>query len=89
MDCISNTPHTLFQFYLSFENSLCADYITEKFFKVLQYNVIPVVMNGANMSTIAPPNSYIDMKDFANIKGNHNDQSTNSDLPIKSTKSTD
>ena len=55
-----------FQFYLSLENSLCADYVTEKFWKVLQYNVIPVVLNGANMSNIAPKNSYIDFKDFNN-----------------------
>ena len=55
-----------FQFYLSLENSLCTDYVTEKFWKVLEYNVIPVVLNGANMSHIAPPHSYIDFKDFNN-----------------------
>ena len=54
------------QFYLSLENSLCTDYVTEKFWKVLPYNVIPVVLNGANMSNIAPKNSYIDFKDFHN-----------------------
>ena len=40
--------------------------MTEKFWKVLQHNVIPVVLNGANMSNIAPKNSYIDFKDFNN-----------------------
>ena len=40
--------------------------MTEKFWKVLPYNVIPVVLNGANMSNIAPKNSYIDFKDFNN-----------------------
>jgi len=58
--------NTSYKFYLSLENSLCADYVTEKFWKVLQYNVIPVVLNGANMSNIAPKNSYIDFKDFNN-----------------------
>ena len=33
-----------FYFYLSFENSLCDEYITEKFFRVLQTNTVPVVM---------------------------------------------
>ena len=61
--------NTTYKFYLAFENSICADYVTEKFFKVLPYNVIPVVLNGANMSSIAPPNSYIDVKDFISIKG--------------------
>jgi len=56
-----------YKFYLAFENSLCTDYITEKFWKVLDYNVVPVVLNGVNMSHFAPRNSYIDIKDFSNI----------------------
>ena len=58
-----------FQFYLALENSLCADYVTEKFWKVLNYNVIPVVLNGANMTNIAPRHSYIDIKDFKSFSG--------------------
>ena len=58
-----------FQFYLAFENSLCLDYITEKFWKVLDYNCIPVVFNGVNMSSLAPKHSYIDLKDFNTIEG--------------------
>ena len=60
---------SLFQFYLSLENSLCKDYVTEKFWKVLPYNVIPIVLNGVDMATIAPPNSYIDIKNFPSFKG--------------------
>ena len=60
---------TSYKFYLAFENSLCADYVTEKFWKVLDYNVIPVVMNGVNMTNFAPPNSYINLKDFKNMEG--------------------
>ena len=55
------------QFYLAFENSLCRDYITEKFWKVLSYNVVPVVLNGVNMTRVAPPHSYIDIKDFDSV----------------------
>ena len=57
-----------FQFYLSLENSLCRDYVTEKFWKVLPYNVIPVVLNGADMTSIAPPHSYIDMNQFSSVQ---------------------
>ena len=32
-----------YKFYLAFENSACRDYITEKFFKVFDKGVIPVV----------------------------------------------
>ena len=69
----STSPHSSFfmmlQFYLAFENSLCGDYITEKFWKVLSYNVVPVVLNGVNMTRVAPPHSYIDIKDFATVEG--------------------
>ena len=54
-----------YQFYLSFENSLCKDYATEKLFRALASNVVPVVMGGANYSKIVPPRSVINVQDFA------------------------
>ena len=56
-------------FYLSFENSLCKDYITEKFWKIITSDslAIPVVLGGSGMrdyEAIAPPNSYIDVRNF-------------------------
>jgi alpha-1,3-fucosyltransferase len=53
-----------YKFYLSFENSICTDYATEKFFEILKHNMVPVVYGGANYSQIAPPHSYIDALDF-------------------------
>ena len=49
-----------YKFYLSFENSICNDYVTEKLFDILKYDVVPVVLGGANYSSFAPPGSYID-----------------------------
>lgn len=59
-----------YYFYLAFENSYCRDYITEKFWKILQSDslTIPVVMGGLSMvdyETVAPPNSYIDVRNFS------------------------
>ena len=36
-----------YMFYLAFENSLCQDYVTEKLFKILPYNAVPVVYGAA------------------------------------------
>ena len=63
------TYYFICQFYLALENSLCRDYITEKFWKVLPFDIIPVVLNGLNMSKIAPPHSYIDIKEFKSFSG--------------------
>jgi alpha-1,3-fucosyltransferase len=53
-----------YKFYLSFENSLCTDYVTEKFFWILTRKIVPVVYGGADYSSIAPPHSYIDARLF-------------------------
>ena len=53
-----------YKFYLSFENSICTDYVTEKFFWIMTRNIVPVVYGGANYSLIAPPHSYIDANQF-------------------------
>ncbi len=37
---------TDYKFYFAFENSICSDYITEKFFIILAYDIIPVVLGG-------------------------------------------
>lgn len=60
-----------YRFYLSFENSVCKDYATEKFHShALQHNMLPIVINGANLSdpTIAPPGCCINALDFKSAK---------------------
>lgn len=57
-----------YRFYLSFENALCRDYVTEKVFRQLDRFVIPVVYNGADTSLFAPPKSYIDANKFKDVK---------------------
>lgn len=52
-----------YKFYLSFENSFCEDYITEKVWLRLG-KVVPIVLGGADYKNLLPPNSYIDVRDF-------------------------
>lgn len=63
-DCFGRVAEPRYFFYLSFENSLCDDYVTEKLYNALRYNIIPIVYGGANYSHFAPPRSYIDALDF-------------------------
>ena len=57
-----------YTFLLAFENALCDDYVTEKFFNALQHGLIPVVLGGANYSRIAPAGSFVDARQFASPK---------------------
>lgn len=56
-----------YKFYLSFENSNCRDYITEKLFtNALKNDILPVVMGAHPDDYVyaAPPKSYIHVEDF-------------------------
>jgi hypothetical protein len=61
-----------YAFYLAFENRLCKDYITEKFWidALLNY-AIPVVRGGLTKNdyiSVAPPHSFINVEDFSSPK---------------------
>jgi hypothetical protein len=56
-----------YRFLLSFENSLCKDYVTEKMFLALKYPWIPVVFGAANYSVQAPPKSVIRVQDYKSL----------------------
>lgn len=57
-----------YKFYLSFENSHCKDYTTEKLYKILQRNLVPIVYGGGDYGKAAPPNSVINVEDFENVE---------------------
>ena len=55
-------------FYLAFENSNCQDYITDELWKILNLNIVPVVMGGGNYTRDAPEKSVINVNDFPSVK---------------------
>ncbi|XP_042855623.1 glycoprotein 3-alpha-L-fucosyltransferase A-like isoform X2 [Penaeus japonicus] len=63
-DCASLNDY---KFYLSFENSDCQEYITEKaWWNALGKGAVPVVMGGpvATYKKMLPPNSFLHVDDF-------------------------
>ena len=65
-----------YMFYLAFENRLCRDYITEKFWiDALLNTAIPLVLGGgtrvgarSDYHEVAPPGSFIDAEDFPSAR---------------------
>lgn len=47
IDCDELDVLSRYKFYLSLENSVCKDYVTEKFYARLAQNVVPIVLGGA------------------------------------------
>ena len=58
-----------YKFYLAFENSLCPDYVTEKYYSNAKNHIVPVLFTGANHDHIGlPKNSYVDARAFKNVQ---------------------
>jgi alpha-1,3-fucosyltransferase len=57
-----------YKFYIAAENSLCPDYVTEKFYRALQVGAVPIVYGGADYSAYATANSFINAADFQSPK---------------------
>ena len=68
--CATELLNNKYRFFLSFENSLCQDYVTEKLGRVMDkmLNTIPITLGYANYSELLPKYTYIDVKDFASPK---------------------
>ena len=55
-------------FYLAFENSVCKEYITEKFWN-LKHLIVPIVLSRRVFNhTKIPDNVYIAVDDFNNVE---------------------
>jgi len=57
-----------YKFHLASENSLCPDYIAERFWRSLKWGAVPVVYGAADYAAYAPPHSYIHAAEFKTPK---------------------
>ncbi len=62
--CLTEKIPSRYKFYLGFENSLCQDYVTEKLFRPLKTEIVPIVYGGTNYTRDAPPHSVINVEDY-------------------------
>ncbi|KAJ8729960.1 hypothetical protein PYW07_016998 [Mythimna separata] len=51
-----------YYFYLSFENSINDDYVTEKLLNALQHYTVPIVYGGANYTRFMPDGIYLNAR---------------------------
>ncbi|KAK7097375.1 alpha-(1,3)-fucosyltransferase C-like [Littorina saxatilis] len=72
LKCDGKTPNCSailndYFYYLSFENAMCPDYVTEKFYKTFfqDIHVLAVVRGGATYSRFFPEGTFIDAESFA------------------------
>lgn len=57
-----------YKFYLVLEEFGCPDYVTVDFYRALENDVVPVVLGGADYDRVAPPHSFINVKDFSTVQ---------------------
>ncbi len=55
-----------YRFTLAFENTICEDYVTEKFFQPLLAGSVPIYLGAPNIESFAPgSNCFINVNDFS------------------------
>ncbi|XP_053383384.1 alpha-(1,3)-fucosyltransferase fut-5-like [Mercenaria mercenaria] len=57
-----------YKFYLGFENSLCNEYMTEKFFNYYKMDLITIVRGKGDYNKYLPEGSFINTADFPSVK---------------------
>ncbi|CAF1100848.1 unnamed protein product [Adineta steineri] len=56
-----------YYFFLSFENSYCEDYTTEKLFSTLALPIVPIVFGRVNYTRYIPQSAFINIQQFPSI----------------------
>ena len=66
-DCLQSIVKD-YKFIISFENTLCEQYLTEKGTQFMSLPTIPIIMSYGDPKKHLPPNSYINVFDFKSVK---------------------
>nr|XP_026487170.1 alpha-(1,3)-fucosyltransferase C-like [Vanessa tameamea] len=76
---------TDYYFYLSFENSLAEDYVTEKLLTSLENDAVPIVFGAANYTRFMPDGIYLNARELSaeKLAEKMNDLILNPDLYVE------
>lgn len=55
-----------YHFFIAFENNVCQDYVTEKFWRIKRL-IVPIVLKASILEGIAPNGSFIAVDQFGSI----------------------
>ena len=58
----------LCRYYIAFENTYCLDYVSEKLYRSLLFDMIPIVYGNVDYTAYSPKRSVIDILDFPTPK---------------------
>ena len=57
-----------YKFFLAIETFWCPDYVTEGFYKALDYDTVPIVLGGADYDSLGPPHSFVNALNFSSVE---------------------
>ncbi|HCM22678.1 MAG TPA: hypothetical protein DIC46_18330 [Porphyromonadaceae bacterium] len=61
--------YSKYKFVIAFENAICQDYVTEKFYDPLIVGSVPIYMGAPNIEELIPgDNCYINVRDYKSAK---------------------
>ena len=61
--------YSKYKFVIAFENAICNDYVTEKFYEPLMAGSVPIYLGAPNIEELVPgDNCYINVNDFESPK---------------------
>ncbi len=68
LECFTHKLPSQYKYYVAFENNVCKDYVTEKLYRTLSTEIIPVVYGGTDYARDSPPHSVIDIMHYRSPK---------------------
>ena len=57
-----------YKYYFAFETNVCDNYVTDKFFNVLKYDLVPIIFKSFDHDKYVPNSAYINVNKYSTAK---------------------